>query len=723
MQMNIPITVHFPNMGKSDILLFMKRMNLKETCEYLSISEATGRNWVRQGRLKPLRNEEHHRIYFDAAYVRKVKNKLLEDGKLIARRNKMAISSHAIYFDYLSCDTDTLRQLQQIVDNDKINSSPLIPTIAYYARQFFLQQNNLEQYETLIEELLAVDSGASRMTFCDHSKTNQSSSFGLHSMNSCSTNADSASSDFFDPHHLDTHHLDISDDSFYPELSFCPYEDLLGFLYISLTRLDKRKKGGIYYTPSTLARRLIEHAFKYADTPSACFDPSCGTGNFLLMLHSHIKNGTLLCGQDTDPVAVAIARINIALNYPGIGLAALHENIRTADSLKQFPVCKDMLILGNPPWGAKLSDTKEDSSSLFVQNAVLHQAEQGIISFILPASLLTTRSHHKMRNFLMQQTQIVSVDYLEQSFSAVNCPAVILTLKKNSRQPGIIKCDVLAKSGHYTIHDRYIPINTGGDLWMLHADDPSYELFQKLNHMDNTAFLKGAADFALGIVTGDNKRFIIPADRISNADGTTDANAATGTDTTTDTSAIAEPVIRGRNLSRYGVHGPYDRIIYTPKTFQQCAPEHYYRAEEKILYRFIGKRPVFAYDNSGCLTLNSCNILIPHIKGLDTKYILAVLNSDVAAFFWQTGFASVKLLRSHIEALPIPMANEDEQAKIIALVDKLMTDGQNNDIIQGSTESAGLKKMEINMQLEDRIARLYGLTDSERSIINRGKNY
>ena len=721
--MNIPITSHFPNMEKSDILLFMKRMNLKETCEYLSISEATGRNWIRQGRLKPLENKSGRHIYFDAAYVKKVKNRLLKDGKLIARRNKTAISSHAVYSDYLSCDANTLRQLQQIIDNDKINSSPLIPTIAYYARQFFLQQNNLEQYETLIKELLAVDSEANHPTSFDpHSR---------HSFKSVFSESNTHAS----------YSLDFSDDSDYPELSFKPYEDLLGFLYISLTRLDKRKKGGIYYTPSSLAHRLIERAFKYADTPSACFDPSCGTGNFLLMLHSHIKNGTLLCGQDTDPVAIAIARINIALNYPGIGLTALHENIRTADSLKQFPVCKDMLILGNPPWGARLQDTKEDSAALFVQNTVLHQEEQGIISFILPASLLTTKSHHKMRNLLLRETQVVSVDYLEPSFSAVNCPAVILTLKKNSRQPGIIKCDVSTKLGDYTIHDRYIPIDTGSsrfndkfsdnantantisDLWMLHADDPSYELFQKLNHMDNTITLKGAADFALGIVTGDNKRFVIPTDRISNADVTTDANVAIDMITTSDTIATAEPIIRGRNLSRYEIHGPYDRLVYTPNTFQQCAPERYYRAEEKILYRFIGKRPVFAYDNSGCLTLNSCNILIPHIEGLDIKYILAILNSNVAAFFWQTGFASVKLLRSHIEALPIPIADEDEQAEVIALVDKLMTDGQNNGIIQGSTESAGLQKMEINMQLEDRIARLYVLTDSERSIINRGKNY
>ncbi|MDE6713159.1 MAG: hypothetical protein K2K20_05430 [Lachnospiraceae bacterium] len=191
----------------------------------------------------------------------------------------------------------------------------------------------------------------------------------------------------------------------------------------------------------------------------------------------------------------------------------------------------------------------------------------------------------------------------------------------------------------------------------------------------------------------------------------------------------AEPIIRGFNLSKYRLHGPFDQIRYTPEIFQQCAKEELYRAKEKLLYRFIGKTPVFSYDDHGYLTLNSCNILIPHINGLDIKYILAVLNSDIASFYWKTGFDSVKLLKSHIETLPIPIASATQQQRIVSLVDKILTEEQNYDIITTGEKfeevKHGVRKRDLSSlddifnNIENELSRLYGLTEDERSLIRK----
>ncbi len=660
----------------------MEWMTLKQACEYLSISEATGRNWIKQGRLTPDHFVKKKGNYFTPDSIKELKENLQQTGKLTKRRNKTAIRLSRAYKDYLNCGETAMEQLNHIIAYCQKTDAPLITTIAHYAEGFFRSANTLQKYAPLVNDLRALVP-------------------------------------------------DQEERSDYPALSFLPYEDLLGYLYISLTQLDRRKRSGIYYTPSPLVKRLIDRTAPLTGDINNFFDPACGTGNFLLQILSYTRNAEneekakiaentekpvkiQLIGQDTDPAAIAIARINIALNAPDTDIDTLRENIRVADSLLQFPSCKNTLIFGNPPWGANLPSRKhagtKDSAALFVQNSIRHQSDNGIISFLLPASLLTAGRHREMRKILLKNTRILSIEYLMQPFTLVDCPSVILTLQKDRWQPGIRRCDVYKKTEHYTIENRSVPERSfksapSADYFpMLHADDASYALFYKLDSLDHAVRLKGAADFALGIVTGDNDRFLIPSEKEKRnpiSVPITNIERASGT---APSGIAAEPIIRGFNLNKYRLHGPFDQIRYTPEKFQQCAKEELYRAKEKLLYRFIGKTPVFSYDDHGYLTLNSCNILIPHIDGLDIKYILAVLNSDIAAFYWKTGFDSLKLLKSHIETLPIPMASAAEQQRIVSLVDKILTEEQNYAIMNN---------------IENELSLLYGLTEDDRSLIQK----
>lgn len=66
--------------------------------------------------------------------------------------------------------------------------------------------------------------------------------------------------------------------------------------------------------------------------------------------------------------------------------------------------------------------------------------------------------------------------------------------------------------------------------------------------------------------------------------------------------------------------------------------------------------------------------MIPNIAGLNIKYVLAVFNSSVVAWFVKKKFNSVKLLKSHIEQIPIPMATIEQQERIVELVNSLMSE-------------------------------------------------
>lgn len=206
-----------------------------------------------------------------------------------------------------------------------------------------------------------------------------------------------------------------------------------------------------------------------------------------------------------------------------------------------------------------------------------------------------------------------------------------------------------------------------------------------ISNIKNVAYLKGNAKFALGIVTGNNKAYISTEKR----DGT-------------------EIILKGSDIQRYGTTPSGNYIRFVPESFQQVAPVEMYRAKEKLLYRFISEVPVFTYDNQQTLSLNSCNIVIPDIDGLEMKYILAILNSSVAAYFISKRFNSVKLLRSHIEQMPIPVVPVDVQAPIIKKVDRIMNSSEN---ISGLYED-----------LDADIMSLYGLTIAQVDTIQSALN-
>ena len=112
-------------------------------------------------------------------------------------------------------------------------------------------------------------------------------------------------------------------------------------------------------------------------------------------------------------------------------------------------------------------------------------------------------------------------------------------------------------------------------------------------------------------------------------------------------------------------------LQFTPEKFQQVAPIEKYRAKEKLIYRFISKYLVFAFDDKQKLTLNSANIIIPKIPNYPIKVIAALFNSSLYQFIFQKKFSSIKILRSHIEQMPLPFWSGKVFNDIVKLVDEI----------------------------------------------------
>lgn len=143
--------------------------------------------------------------------------------------------------------------------------------------------------------------------------------------------------------------------------------------------------------------------------------------------------------------------------------------------------------------------------------------------------------------------------------------------------------------------------------------------------------------WALGVITGDNRHKLKEMHGMG-----------------------LEPIFTGKEIEPYTLKTPRKFIEYKRDDFQQVAKDEIYRAEEKLVYKFISDKLVFAYDDTRSLFLNSANILIPKIPGMSMKAVLAFLNSDLYKFLYKSLFGEIKILRGNLEELPFPEITEKE---------------------------------------------------------------
>lgn len=646
-----------------------KMLNVNEAAKKLSVSTATIRNWVKLGRIKSV-NGSKNRLFFEEKEVEKLLSDIIsgKTNSLTKRRNKKAIKGLNLYADYIADDGKNILIGSKLVDkNPTLYSKKNIRIlIANLALSLYLQAKNLPlislpefmtqnksgcMYE-LIKELL------SNISFTE---------------------------------------LDV--DWEIPAPTFMPYQDFLGFIYISVSSLADRKITGVYYTPNRIVNKLLDSVKTSAQFNNGnVIDLCCGTGNFLL---SALRFGVTidrLYGKDIDEISVLIAKLNLCIN--GVDdIQTLNKHIKCGDSLHLMnrDERKYDLIIGNPPYGYQFSETelnvlKKDyeiaseksveSYDLFMELSLSIINNNGLIAYVLPEAILNVKAHQKIRRFIKNATSIRYVNYIGNAFNGVACPCILIVLKKDSKS-SIIGCEVEYKSKKFTIRKSR---NLTENYWNFSITDEEFDCLVKIDNVKNSFTLKNQADFALGIVTGDNKKYITNVKSENN-----------------------EIVLKGSDLHKYYFNNNSNNYIrFVPEHFQQVAPVEKYRAQEKLLYRFICAEPTFSYDANQTLSLNSANILIPHVKNVNIKYILAILNSKTISFYCHKKYNSIKLLRSHIENIPFPMPSKVEQDEIISLVDELLN-LKNNNI---------LDRVNIYNKIETHVMRLYGLNDSEKAIIN-----
>jgi len=443
--------------------------------------------------------------------------------------------------------------------------------------------------------------------------------------------------------------------------------DLLGKLYQHLSASSVKAMGGVFYTPKNISNLVVNELAKKDET---VLDPCCGSGSFLIeALLKKIKDKEVnplknIYGTDLDKTAIHICRINLLLIAKSeyVGDLHIHNNdgIKTllAKNFEGFPL-KFQFIATNPPWGAefKLNESEmnrvksyaSDSFSIFLALAIDRLAEGGRLSYLLPESFVDVGQHAPVRKKLLLETSNIKINHLGKVFKGLLTNVVNISLNKLPPTKNE-KVHLLSNGNSFTVN-QFDVLSEQDSTFIFGVSAEATAIVNKIyayKHKTLTADTK----YALGIVTGNNAKLISQ----KKLDG-------------------YEVILRGKDISPYQITESEQYVRFDKKSFQQCADEAYFRATEKLIYRFIADRFMFAYDNRQRLTLNSANVLIPNID-IPIKVVLGILQSEVIRFVFNVKFNSIKILRKHIEAMPIFEFDESVNDKIVKLVDELIKPNQ-----------------------------------------------
>ncbi|MBK9094909.1 MAG: N-6 DNA methylase [Anaerolineae bacterium] len=503
-----------------------------------------------------------------------------------------------------------------------------------------------------------------------------------------------------------------------------------------------------------------------------------------------------LYGVDIDPQAVEVTKLSLLLKVlEGEGVAGqlslgvervlpdLGRNIKCGNSLigpefydgkldlpddetarrvnafdwkKEFPEVMTAggfdAVIGNPPWGGDIdreldyfhtrypATTKEhtDSYKLFVDRGLQLARTGGLISMIIPNTLLRQRRLKDVRSLMLQHKIVALVDLGEDVFEGVVAPSCIYVVEKNhaatDHQTLIIDVARLAKFDRVEVltrkkfqggayeqrsfqenadlefravpQDTRVPAIALGDFQYLACKDAGIN-YQRVSVGMRE---KGKSDLA--------NRLLYEGERQKDDD---------------------KMFWKGTDINRYWIAEATSRFCrpYYQRFVRDNEVVHLgqkvYNATPKILLRQTADRIIATIDYQGVWFGRSIIAIVPSDKSdYRIEYFLGVLNSRYFEWLYErtvqeTGrvFAQVKL--SKLKQLPIRTINFTDPAdaarhdRMISLVTQML-DLHKRLAAEGIPhEKAALQRRieATDRQIDALVYELYGLTDAEIAVVEQ----
>lgn len=222
---------------------------------------------------------------------------------------------------------------------------------------------------------------------------------------------------------------------------------LIGTTYTVMLPEDYRGKFGVFYTPPSLTKRLLDLAVDAGVdwSKDRILDPACGGGAFLAPVAkrivsslpeftaeqrlSHVEEH--LSGFEIDAFGAWVSQVFLeaelraevsAAQRPLKNLVQVRDSLHTPES--EFG--KYDLVIGNPPYGkVKLSELERDFwkrslyghanlYGVFTDLAVRLASNGGVIAYVTPTSFLGGQYFQALRTVLGNQAPPFALDFIAE---------------------------------------------------------------------------------------------------------------------------------------------------------------------------------------------------------------------------------------------------------------------------------------------------------------------
>jgi type I restriction-modification system DNA methylase subunit len=528
-----------------------------------------------------------------------------------------------------------------------------------------------------------------------------------------------------------------------------------------------KKEQGIYYTPTYIVDYIVRNALgeilkekKVNIEKIKVLDPACGSGSFLIkafdVLDEHyqendkdysqtqldFKTGTTftrkvkilqdnIFGVDLDKQAVEIAQLNLLLKIAEKGhrLPLLERNIRRGNSLiddetiagnEAFKWEKEFgeiianggfsVIVGNPPYGAELSETErnfvsqkfkfaganKNTALLFIEKSLGLINENGHFGMIVPKSLAFSQLWKLGRELIKKHlTKVVDVS---KAFEEVLLEQMIIILDKSVETKEYVLQDIFSKES-ISIDKKFIDST---DSIILHGEKRDFEIFKKMNQ--SSKYLSDISKTSRGL----------PFQKYLVRDKT------------------KYPVVKGKTISRYnfwfgGEFLPEDVVegnknkanfLQQPKILSQRIVAHVTKPKDHIII-------MSALDREGLMNVDTVENTVLTDKNYSLEFLLCLLNSKLVSWYayryiFSKAIRTMDLDNYYLGKIPLPSIKIDNSVfielanRMLSLNERLVVLGD-----KGTDERVRIdeERKKTDSEIDEQVYKIYGLTEDEKAIV------
>lgn len=478
------------------------------------------------------------------------------------------------------------------------------------------------------------------------------------------------------------------------------YQQLLAESHGSAGR-TQRAESGSFYTPPEVVRLLVDEALPLnGQGMTRVLDPAVGAGVFLEAARDHLAEACLsrtscddwltataqahqrvcrecLYGVDVDPLAARLVHAAVGADvHVGSGDALLgrtwtgrHRREPRAADWPGLLVAAGLAaeapttaagfdaVLGNPPYLSvkrgqlkPLSDRLRrrfslargqwDAYMLFVELALDLLRDGGRLGFVLPRPMLVNEQATALRRHLLSLATPSRVVDLGRAFDAAEVETIALSAQRGGVSQ-TVRLERLEPDG---------TLRAEGRIPLFHVrHDPAARLplgtaerdLEVLDRLDRaTRRLGDVADITRGLEIGKRHPAVLATP-----------------------SAGVVPLLRGQDVTRYEA-SPATWLRPDELSEHERKDPALFDQRPKLLVRRVANRPIAALDTAGAWVLNTLYVIRLNEPGLDPAWLLAVLNSEPAAYWLQKTYGGDERLfpylrQNQLLALPLPSPDAD----------------------------------------------------------------